>query len=49
MDDLDAAIGEDRVGQGRVSAVSVADDVPRRRSGVVEIHGEVAGEVQMTP
>jgi hypothetical protein len=38
----DPSVGEDGVEQGRVLAVPVADDVPRRRSGVVQVHGQVA-------
>jgi len=37
----DAGVGEDRIEQGWVLAVSVADEVAGGRGGVVEVHREV--------
>src|SRR2546430_13608191 len=36
-------VGEDDVEQGRVLAVAVAEKVLRLASGVLDVHGEVAG------
>jgi hypothetical protein len=41
----DPRVGEDRVEQGRVLAVSVANEVPDGRSGVLKVHHEVAGRL----
>src|SRR6266511_1985602 len=41
-DDRDPGVGEDRVEQGGVRAIAVADEVPRRGSGVLQVHDEVA-------
>jgi hypothetical protein len=40
---LDACLGEDRVEQGRVLAVPVADEVPHVRPGVPQVHDQVPG------
>ena len=40
--DADTGVGEDRVEQRGEFAVPMADDVPRRAAGVVQVHGEVA-------
>jgi hypothetical protein len=41
--DRDAGIGEDRVEQGRVLAVPVADQVLHPASGILDFHHEVPG------
>jgi hypothetical protein len=44
-DGRDPSVGEDRVEQGWVLPVAVADEVAGGRAGVAEVHSEVAGSL----